>query len=485
MTPATQPLPAASVSAWDIETDVLVVGFGCAGASAAIGATEAGGSVTIVERTGGSGGASAMAGGLIYMGGGTPIQKACGFEDSTEEMFKFLMAACGPAADEAKVAPYCEDSLAHFDWLVECGVPFKPSFWSDPAWEPPSDDGLMYSGGENAHPFNEIAVPAPRAHIPQLQGKVALSKSGGWKLMEKLTARVAALGVKTVTDTRVERLVIDSDGAVVGAIGRRFGEPLAMRARRGVILSAGGFIYNDEMLQQHAPLLVGNGKVGVDTDDGSGIRMAQAVGAAVKRMDGGEATILTSPALLVRSILVNRYGQRFINEDAYPGRVGQTAFFKQGGDVFLIFEGEVFDAIPADLRGPWLKQPTHVAETIEELAKDLGLPPGSLEHTVAVYNENAARGEDPLCHKASQWLTPLQGPFGAIDQRMLGYRSFTLGGLDTTPRGEVRSVDGEPIPGLFAAGRTTSGIPASGYVSGTSLGDGTFFGRRAGRAAVR
>ena len=103
-----------------------------------------------------------MAGGFIYMGGGTPIQKACGFDDSVEDMKAFLTAALGPGTDRGKIDAYCEGSLDHFDWLVECGVPFKPTFWGEPGWEPPGDDGLQYTGGENAAPFNATIRPAPR-----------------------------------------------------------------------------------------------------------------------------------------------------------------------------------------------------------------------------------------------------------------------------------------------------------------------------------
>ncbi|MDA3040343.1 MAG: FAD-dependent oxidoreductase, partial [Actinomycetota bacterium] len=129
-----RPLAANEVTRWDGVADVVVVGCGCAGASAAFEAAAAGADVLILERAGGAGGASAIAGGELYLGGGTPVQTACGFEDSAEDMFKFLMAACGPDADEAKVSMYSERSLEHFHWLVDRGVPFKHSLWSEPAY---------------------------------------------------------------------------------------------------------------------------------------------------------------------------------------------------------------------------------------------------------------------------------------------------------------------------------------------------------------
>ena len=113
------------VSRWDLEADVLVVGLGCAGASAAIDAAAAGADVVVVERGSAGGGTSAMSGGVIYLGGGTPIQRECGFDDTPEEMFKYLVASCGQHRDEAKIRAFSEDSVSHYHWLVAQGVPFK------------------------------------------------------------------------------------------------------------------------------------------------------------------------------------------------------------------------------------------------------------------------------------------------------------------------------------------------------------------------
>ncbi|MFK7898185.1 MAG: FAD-dependent oxidoreductase, partial [Myxococcota bacterium] len=103
------------VPAWDAETDVLVVGFGCAGACAAIEASAAGGDVLVVDRAGGAGGTSINSGGFLYLGGGTALQKALGYADSAENMFNYMMAACGPEPDAALIQPYCEESASHFD----------------------------------------------------------------------------------------------------------------------------------------------------------------------------------------------------------------------------------------------------------------------------------------------------------------------------------------------------------------------------------
>jgi 3-oxo-5alpha-steroid 4-dehydrogenase len=195
------------------------------------------------------------------------------------------------------------------------------------------------------------------------------------------------------------------------------------------------------------------------------------------------------PALACDGILVNALGQRFINEDVYPGLYSHAALF-QPEPWWIIIDGERFEAIAA-AEAPGL-QPQHAAQTAAELGAELGMPPGALEATVAAYSRHAADGEDPYFHKDARWLRALTGPLAAVDPRAYGsligmptgIAGFTLGGLHTTVDGAVLHVSGRPVPRLYAAGRAASGIHGDGYVSGTSLGDGTFFGRRAGRAAA-
>ncbi len=135
----------------------------------------------------------------------------------------------------------------------------------------------------------------------------------------------------------------------------------------------------------------------------------------------------------------------------------------------------------------WLGfRPGWVAETAEELATEIGLPPYRLAATLARYNVDAARGIDTEFHKRPELVRPLTGPVGAVDLGVQAayYATFTLGGVRTDVDGRAVRDDGSVIAGLFAVGRTAAGIPARGYVSGISLGDGTFFGRCAGRAAA-
>jgi succinate dehydrogenase/fumarate reductase flavoprotein subunit len=299
------------VSHWDHEADVVVVGFGCAGSCAAIEAAESGVDVLVLERASGGGGTAANSGGLIYLGGGTPVQQATGFEDDTEEMYKFLMAACGPGADAEKVRAFCDNSLEQFHWLEEHGVPFKRTFYPEPGKEPPTDDCLVFSGGEESWPFNELAKPAPRAHKPQAPG------AAGAFLMQKLLEAASRTKMRVLEDTRAERLVVDSDGVVVGIAARQVEGLRTIRARGGVVLTAGGFISNREMMLRYAPQLAcANWRVGTDGDDGSGILMGMGVGADAIRMEAGSVSIpIYPPKEMKKGVLVDAHGQRFINED--------------------------------------------------------------------------------------------------------------------------------------------------------------------------
>lgn len=475
-----------SVLDFDYETDVLVIGYGCAGAAAALEARSRGANVIVLERASGGGGSSAASGGEIYLGAGTPIQSACGFTDTAEDMEAYLLAALGPSADAAKIRMYSRGSLEHYDWLTKQGVPFKPSFWGTPSWVPPTDDGLMWLG-ENAYPFTGLAKPAPRGH------RVTAKGFGGKVLMDVLCRAVEEAGAGIHTDTYATQLILDGP-RVVGVTARRFGKPVTYRARRGVILTTGGFADNAEMVAQHAPQLIGLGVTSDGGDDGHGIKMAQAAGAAVQRMSAAQVGITLVPALAVRGMLVNAVGQRFINEDQYPGMLGQAALFRQDLAVWIILDEKSFEEVPENER--WGVLPHYVAETISELEQEIGMPDGALTASVSEYNRHAAAGEDPYFHKDKRWVRPLEAPFAAIDvSRGMaspelgasgrgGAKVFSLGGLRTGLDGEVLDVSGSPMPGLYAAGRVTSGLHGHGYISGTSLGDGTFFGRRAGAAAA-
>lgn len=362
------PVAASSITSWDAEADVVIAGYGIAGAAAAVEAARSGADVLVLERTGSWGGAASMAGGFIYLGGGTPLQKACGFSDSVDNMAAFLNVAMGPGADEARIADYCAGSVAHFDWLVGCGVPFKAEFFSEPGWEPMGDQGLMYSGGENSYPFNTIASPAPRGHVPQMQNKKQGEASAGYMLMKPLVETATAAGARALYDVRVQRLVTESDGRVVGICARQYGNDMTIRARRGVVLATGSFAYNDAMVARYAPRIAGRPAASIEQHDGQAIRMAQALGADLAHMDATEVAIFVDPQQLVRGILVNGRGQRYVAEDTYPGRIGQLTLYQQDNVAYLIIDGDAQEEAEASWSPKLMLRPaTWVADTVADL----------------------------------------------------------------------------------------------------------------------
>ena len=486
-TSPTLPLRLAEVQDWHLEIDVAIVGFGGAGGCAAIEAADAGAEVAIFELASASGGSTALSSAEIYMGGngGTRVQQACGFEDSTEAMFTYMMMAAGPQADEAKIRNYCENSKAHFEWLLEQGVPFKDSFHETRAIMCLTDDGLLYTGNEKAYPFSEQAEPAPRGHNLHIEGD-----NGGPLFMKIITENVEKRdSIQVHYDTRVLTLIADDHNAVHGLVIREDGQELNVRARKGVLLCAGGFVMNEEMIAKYAPkLTAGTEPIGNPGDTGTGILMGMGVGAAAINMHEGFISVpYYPPESITRGILVNNKGQRLINEDVYHARLGNAIL--SGGSERCYFivtvdqygDYEKMNFMGADVVG--------TGETVAELETELELPEGSLQSTIELYNKFAAQGEDPFFHKAAQWLEVLDPPLVALDVtpgRGAFWPYFTLGGLDTLVDGEVVNPERQPIPGLYAAGRTACGVvrTAAGYSSGMSVGDATFSGRLAGKAVA-
>ncbi len=473
------------IASWDFETDVAIVGYGGAGACAAIEASDAGADVMIFELASDGGGSTALSSGELYAGGngGTDIQKACGFEDSTEDMLNYLMSSIGPRADQAKVHAYSEGSVEHFTWLTSKGVPFKKSFHKRRTIVPMTDDGLLYSGNENAWPYREKAKPCPRGHCPESEGD-----NGGALLFKTLSNEVKKRPIEVKNEARALSLVADENNQIHGIIVRINQVEYAVKANKAVILCNGGFCMNRPMLEKFAPkLAIGNIPIGNPGDTGSGILMGISVGGAAIHMDEGFISMpFYPPAEVTYGIFINAQGQRFVTEDSYHSRVAHHILQQPEGRVYLILNADENDTHPALLNA----DVAATGETIEELEEELKLAKGTLKHTLDFYNQHAANGDDPLFHKATEWLRPIKPPYVAFDCTpgrgvLLPY--FTFGGLDTLPSGEVVNAGGDIIPGLYAAGRTACGLPRSGegYSSGTSVGDATFSGRMAGRAAAK
>ena len=476
-TPST--VDASSVTEWSDDTDVVVVGFGIGGGCAAVSAAAAGARVLVLERAAVAGGTTSLAGGHFYLGGGTAVQKATGHDDSAEEMYKYLVAM-SREPEHDKIRAYCEGSVEHFNWLEDLGVHFERSYYPEKAVIQPGTQGLMYTGNEKVWPFKDLAVPAPRGHKVPVPGDT----QGAAMVIDLLLKRAVELGVQIRYETGATHLIVDGD-AVTGVAWKHFGETGAIRAG-AVVLAAGGFVMNKDMVAAHTPKLAEKPFVlGNTYDDGLGIRLGVSVGGATKHMDQAFITApVYPPAILLTGIIVNKLGERFVAEDSYHSRTSGFVMDQPDSQAYLIVDED-------HLQRPEFPLIKFIDgwETIGEMESALGIPAGKLEATLSRYNAHAAQGEDPDFHKQPEFLAAQdKGPWAAFDLSLgkAMYSGFTVGGLATDVDGRVLRADGTAIPGLYAAGACASNLAqdGKGYSSGTQLGSGSFFGRRAGTHAA-
>ncbi|MEB3050176.1 FAD-binding protein [Mycolicibacter sp. MYC123] len=477
---------AETVSSWSDDVDVVVIGFGIGGGCAAVSAAAAGARVLVLERAAEAGGTTVMAGGHFYLGGGTAVQQATGHADSPDEMYKYLVAV-SREPEHDKIRAYCDGSVEHFNWLEALGFQFERSYYPEKAVIQPNTEGLMYTGNEKVWPFLNEAVPAPRGHKVPVPGDT----QGAKMVIDLLLKRAEELGVEIRYETGATGLITggaarpDDAGAVTGVTWKRFTESGAIKAK-SVVIAAGGFVMNPDMVARHTPKLVEKPFVlGNTYDDGLGIRLGMSAGGATKHMDQVFITApVYPPSILLTGIIVNKDGKRFVAEDSYHSRTSGFVMDQPDSAAFLIVD-------ETHMRKPQVPLVPLIDgwESVSEMEAALGIPTGNLVETLERYNTHAARGEDPDFHKQPPFLAPQDtGPWGAFDLSLgkAMYAGFTVGGLATSVDGEVLRADGSAVPGLYAAGACAANIAqdGKGYASGTQLGEGSFFGRRAGTHAA-
>jgi 3-oxo-5alpha-steroid 4-dehydrogenase len=396
-------------------------------------------------------------------------------------MYKYLVAVSREPEPD-KIRAYCDGSVEHFNWLEDLGFQFERTYYPEKAVIQPNTEGLMYTGNEKVWPFLNMAVPAPRGHKVPVPGDT----QGAAMVVDLLVKRADKLGVQIRYETGATALVLDDDKRVVGVAWKHFREQGAIRAN-SVVIAAGGFVMNPEMVAKYTPKLAEKPFVlGNTYDDGLGIRLGVSAGGATKHMDQAFITAPAyPPSILLTGVIVNKLGERFVAEDSYHSRTSGFVMDQPDNAAFLIVD-------EAHMERPQfpLIQFIDGWETVDEMEKALGIPDGKLAATLNRYNDNARRGEDPDYHKQPEFLAPQdKGPWGAFDMSLgkAMYSGFTVGGLATSVDGEVLREDGTAVPGLYAAGACASNIAqdGKGYASGTQLGEGSFFGRRAGAHAAK
>jgi 3-oxo-5alpha-steroid 4-dehydrogenase len=528
---------------WAETADVVVVGFGAAGVCAALEAKESGVDVLAVDRFEG-GGATAISGGVYYGGGGTRFQREAGYDDTPEEMYNYLkMETEGVVADET-LRRFCEQSNSNLEWLRSQGVEFQGSLYKTKRSYPPEEFYLYFSGNEMVAGYREHAKPAPRGHRVLGKGytgntlfatlkQSALDK--GVRLMTHAPAvRLVLDTLGAVIGIEVQRIppqttawkqhacwiriinaglnyfepVIQRAARKTYALEREAGQRMLIRAKRGVVLSTGSFAMNKPMVRQYAPNYAGAMALGTIGCDGAGIRLGQTAGAAVGEMERVSAwRAISPPTAYVRGIVVNSKGQRFVSEDVYLGRMGEQIAALPDRKAWLVFDKpiyrEAWKATVPTFKPGWLPEwlsyglfglmnlltNTRKGKTLHELAQQCGFSADNFEKTVGAFNRIVEQGSDPL-GKSSDYLDKLDdGPFYAIDisidSKKFPCPTIPMGGLVVDEiTGHVKRADGSPIANLYAAGRNAIGICSRFYVSGTSIADCVFAGRRAGRNAA-
>lgn len=380
----------------------------------------------MLEHAGGGGGASALSEGIFYPGGGTPVQQACGYEDTAQNLYDFQRASTSHPDDHV-VRTFAEGAREHFDWLEQQGVPFTRTAYAGKAVSVRTADCLLTTGNEKVWPFKNAAQPVPRGHHARSD-----EVNGDLSAMRALLATCEAEGVETICNAAVTGLEIDETGRVVGVSATIDGTVQRIGARQGLVIATGSFTNNAGLVQKWLPQLSETSSpLGVPSNDGAGLGLAQQAGAALAAMDGVIATAsIYPPENLIKGIVVNASGERFVAEDSYKGRLAGFIMEQPGQKAYLIVDSEIFAY-------PETEGARHVLidgyETVAEMESGLGLPKGALERTLGEYNRDAAEGEDTRLHKQPPWLKPLdQAPFAAFDisfDRSI-YFYITLGGID-------------------------------------------------------
>jgi len=447
--------------------DVIIVGSGAAGLSAAIAASDGGARVLVVEADTRVGGSSRLSGGHFYAAG-TSVQLEAGITDTPDDMFEHYMTLNQWMVEASVVRRYCDLSAPTFEWLRELGVHFQP-------------DGVYPSGvGSKA-----------RGHQPE---------GGGERVIEVLDAQRASRGIDLVLDARVDRLAVNDTGAVTGVC---IGPDQATSS--AVIMATGGFGANPALLAQHFPDAAAAGNwswyIGSPMAQGDGLVLGEQVGAALDGHNRG--LLLVTPGfsrdleVLLPGwlILVNPDGRRFASESA-PYTVLGGLIQRQGGSAFAVFdENARVDAKPGAVsRAYWVdeileakaKDGTVVrAESLGELAARLDIPASTLAGTIERYNADCASGQDSVFFKNPAGMRPIEKPpFYAAEIRP-GIICWTGAGLRINADTRVLAKNERPIPGLYAAGETVGSLHGDRYIGGGgSFGPCIVFGKLAGETAA-
>ena len=472
---------------WDVETDVLVVGAGGAGVSAAAEAAMAGAKVLIYEKAAIAGGTTNLSGGVMQAAGTRFQKEFTKYQDDTPEKHAALWIKAGENyVDEALVTDLAKGAPEHIHWLADtCGIKWTSLY------------------GHCHIPYVDNELFADRIHVYEGGGA-----SGSGSIFVQAVLKVAQdNGAEIQYNTEVTKLIRGEDGTILGAEAVCEGKTLRVKAAKGVILCTASIDQNKEMAKQYAPQhyydLCNNFVLAVPTDTGDGIRMGMEIGADVAGFGGcidfcgrtGAATDNRVPYMA--AFIVNQKGLRFVCEDAtyaYHYRAIYQQTVQHDGPTFMIFGTSSIanPSVVASGYASWSEESAkadvergalYYGETIEELAAAIGVPAANLKMQLELWNSYAAAGEDAQFGRETG-LMEITGLFYAY--KNVAYNLGSLGGLKINLDAEVIDVNGNVIPHLYAAGLNAGGWIGPYYPgSGTAVIGTVHWGRKAGAAAAK
>ncbi len=547
-----QQVEEASDIKWDSQSDVVIIGVGGAGISAALQANELGLSVTAVDRFHG-GGATQASGGVIYAGGGTSVQIDAGVDDDPDNMFRYLQMETQGIVSDATLRDFCDRSPETIDWLKGHGVEFRAKLWKGKTSYPNVDYFLYHSDNSLVPAYKKNARPAARGHrgyVPPEEGIKAVTLGGS--IYNPMRMAAEKLGTRILEQTEARQLICDASGRVIGVKVLKFPDgsktarlhqkyrgkaarlqlvyppilpgysfvfkramaymhkarelednnrqTLYIRATRGVVIAAGGFVFNQKMIKHYAPAYLKGYPLGTDGDDGAGIRLGQSARGITGNMQRiSPWRFINPPLAFAQGIIVNKAGERYIDEMVYGATLGSKMVEEHSGHGWIILDKTLIKEALSQVKGgkvlPFQRDLARLniwfaakkAKSLDALADKINIDAEGLNKSISTYNEAAINGAPDSMGKNPDDLHPItKPPFYAINiglgAKLFPCPTLTLGGLLVDEAtGEVLEENGTCIKGLYAAGRTAVGICSHHYVSGLSIADCIYSGRRAAR----
>jgi fumarate reductase flavoprotein subunit len=443
-------------------TDVVVIGSGGAGLSAAITVHDLGAQVIVLEKQPLTGGNTMLsAGGMNAANTRFQAAQIPPIVDTVQKMYDDTMAGGGNLNDPALVQVLAANSAASVHWLTDV------------------------LGADLSNVGKLAGSSVARSHRP------AGGKAIGAHLISVLRNNVASRGINVRVNSKVVRIVEDEQGQLTGVdVEGRHRTPYTIAAK-AVVIAAGGFSANPDRVAYYQPTYAGMITSNQPGATGDGIDLGLAVNAAVVDMKeiqihptlaAGSRTLITEAVRGNGAIMTNHDGLRFVNEMATRAVVSAAVLNQTGKTAWVVFD-DVVRASLAQIQGYFNLGLVHQGTTPEDLALQIDVPPAALAETISDYNQ-AYQGPgtvEPVFLRSMPRALVL-APYYAIE--VAPGIHYTMGGLKINTEAQVMGNDGLPIPGLFAAGEVTGGVHGKDRLGGNSISETITFGRIAGANAA-